>query len=134
MNAPVRNLFLPLLLLCLVSCAVNPFRTAQTTEQKGDALYGQYVILKEQGAALLNDPTIADDVKRPLAVAMIASKDAADQLQIALIQYSQINVQLSAGSSSKEKLVIAEQNLARWLQEAQPFINQLSAAVGGLIK
>lgn len=133
MNVSARIYLFPLLLLFALSgCAVNPFHTAQTVEQKGDAAYGQYVIAKEQGAALLNDPNIPEGAKRRLAQAMVASKEVADSLQDALIEYSLIKGELSSGTSSQERLVIAQENISRWLAQAQPVINELVAAVGGL--
>lgn len=133
MNVPARNLYPLVLLLVLAACTVNPFRTAQTAEQKGDALYGQYVIAKEQGALLLENTTISDGQKLRLAQAMVASKDVADSLQDALIQYSTIKGQLESGDGdARTRLAIAEQNIGAWIVQSQPIIDELVAAVGGL--
>lgn len=128
---------LPLLLLLLLTaagCPLNPVHTAQTVEQKADAIYGEYVIAKEQGAALLNDATIPDTAKRPLAEAMVSSKATADSLHDALGEYSKVKSQLAAGTTSNDKLVIAEQNLSTWLAESQPLIQKLIDIVGGIRK
>lgn len=133
----LQRLSIPLivpLLLILAACTSNPFKTAETGEQKSDALYGSYVIAKEQGATLLGNPSITDSAKRPLAELMVASKPVADSLQNALIEYSTVRSQLAAGTTSEERLLIAQQNVDEWTAKASPLINQLIEAVGGLLK
>lgn len=129
-----KTIYLPFLLLltvALAGCPSNPIRTAETLEQKGDALYGQYVILKEQGAALLQDASVPDSVKRPVAVAMTESKPIANELQDALIQYSKIKAQLAAGQTTEDQLLIASQKLNEWITEIGPLIRKLKTAVDG---
>lgn len=122
------------LLLILAACTSNPFKTAETGEQNSDALYGSYVIAKEQGATLLGNTSIPDSAKRPLAELMVSSKPGADSLQDALIEYSTVRAQLAAGTTSEEKLLIAQRNVDEWTAKASPLINQLIEAVGGLLK
>jgi hypothetical protein len=124
---------LPLLLL-LAACSSNPFQTAQTVEQKGDALYGSYVIAKEQGATILQNATIPDEAKRPVAQAMVDSKPAADALQDSLTQYAAVEAQVKQGTTSQERLAIVEQNIGEWIAKATPLITKLIEAVGGLAK
>jgi hypothetical protein len=111
---PVRLSLLSCLLLILTACAHNPVRTAQTPEQKGDALYGIYVIAKEQGAALLQDATIPDDAKRPLAEAMVKSAKPAGNLQDAVAAFG------TGGTAAQIQAAIVA---------AQPLINDLVAAL-----
>jgi hypothetical protein len=124
---------LPLLLI-LAACAANPFQTAQTVEQKGDALYGSYVIAKEQGAAILQTASVTDEVKRPVAQAMVDSKPVGDALQDSLIQYASVKAQVDQGTTPQDRLVIVEQNVSDWITKATPLINRLIDAVGGLLK
>jgi hypothetical protein len=124
---------LPLLLI-LAACGSNPFKTAQTVEQQGDALYGSYVIAKDQGASILKNPAVADDVKRPVAQAMVDSKPVGDSLQDALTAYSQVSVEVKQGTTPQERLEIVEQNVADWIARATPIINKLIDTVGGLLK
>jgi hypothetical protein len=118
----------------LTACTTNPFKTAETPEQTADALYGSYAIAEEQGAKLLKDATISDDLKRPVAEAMVAAKEPANSFQDALVQYSTVRAQFAAGNTSQERLVIAQQNVDRWLAEAKPLIDKLIAAVGRLLQ
>jgi hypothetical protein len=124
---------LPLLVL-LAACSSNPFKTAQTVEQKGDALYGSYVIAKEQGAAILQNAAITDEVKRPVATAMVESKPVGDALQGALIEYAVVKSEVDRGATPQERLAIVEQNIATWIAKATPLINKLIETVGGLLK
>lgn len=122
------------LLLILAACQTNPFATAQTVEQKGDALYGSYVIAKEQGAALLQNAGISDQVKRPLAEAMVASKPLADSGQDLLTQYSVIKEQVAVGQNSAERLAIVDRQINEWIANATPVIQSLINAVAGARK
>lgn len=109
---------LPILLLLLASaCAHNPFKTAQTLEQTGDAWYGVYVIAKERSAALLKEPAIPDAAKRPLAEAMLKSSQPAQTLQDTVSAYSS-----DPNATNQQKLNAA-------LVAAQPLINDLVAAL-----
>lgn len=132
-----QRLSIPLivpLLLILAACTSNPFKTAETPEQTADALYGSYVIAKEQGAKLLGNPTIPDEAKRALAKAMVASKAPADSLQNALIEYSTILMQVTEGATHHDQLLIAEKNMDDWMARAKPVIDDLIKTVGGLLK
>lgn len=121
-------------LMATTGCTTNPFKTAQTIEQKGDALYGSYVIATEQGAELLKDATLSDAVKRPIAQAIVDSKAPADSLQDALIKYANAKALIDAGQTPEEKLQIIEVDIGMWIAEATPLINKLIAAVGAIHK
>lgn len=122
------------LLLLLAACQTNPFSTAQTVEQRGDALYGSYVIAKEQGALILQNAGISDEAKRPLAELMVASKPVGDAGQAVLIEYSTVKGEVERGVTPQEKLTIVEQNIAAWIERATPLITKLIETVGGLRK
>jgi hypothetical protein len=134
MRALRLSLPLPLLLLMLAACTTNPFKTAETPEQNADALYGSYAIWAEQGAEFLKDPTVADEVKRPVAEAIVAAQGPTNSFQDALIQLSKVKAELAAGTTSQEKLLIAQQNVDRWFLEAKPLIDKLISAVSKVAK
>jgi hypothetical protein len=131
-----RYSLVPLLLLLAAwgGCTSNPFKTAETAEQTADALYGTYAIAQVQGERILKDAAISDEVKRPIAEAMVAAQGPANSFQDALIQYSAVSAQLAAGTTTQDKLVIAQQNVDHWLAEAKPLIDQLIAAVGRIVQ
>lgn len=115
-------------------CAANPHRTAQTAEQEADALYGELVIAKEQGARILQDETVSDQVKRPIAEAIVKAKPVTDGFQDALILYSDVKIAVAAGTTSAEELAIVNRDLAGWIARAQPLLSQLAAAIAGARK
>lgn len=114
-----------------VGCANNPIATAQTLEQKGDAVYGTYSATAKQANELMADPAVSDEVKRRVATAVVAAKEPSDQLYNALVVYRQVAGDLAGGASSTEKLGIAAADLQKWLNTAQPLVNALVKAVGG---
>lgn len=129
--AAVLAVFAILAIAMLSACQVNPHKTAQTVEQHGDAVYGELTILKEQGARILQDATVSDQVKRPIAEAIVAAKPATDGLQDSLILYAKIRAEVSAGTSTPERLAVVDRELAGWIAQAQPIISKLAAAIAG---
>lgn len=118
-------------LALLSGCQVNPHKTAQTVEQHGDAVFGELTILKEQGARVIQDATVSDQVKRPIAEAIVAAKPATDGLQDSLILYAKVRAEVAAGTSTPERLAIVDRELAGWIAQAQPIISKLAAAIAG---
>lgn len=129
---------LPLILLFALTsvsgCVVNPHKTAQSVEQQGDATYGELVIAKEQGAKILQDATVSDVVKRPIAQTIVEAKPVTDGMQDTLILYSQIRADVPAGQTQQERLATVDRELAGWIAKAQPIISKLIAAIAGARK
>jgi hypothetical protein len=101
-----RYLYLPILFATLLlSCASNPVATAQTPEQKAGALYGIYVIAKENGVAILNDATVPDSIKRPIALAMVASSVPAKALYDAMTQKKDLTLPIANAQPMIDDLV-----------------------------
>jgi hypothetical protein len=130
----MKHVWLPMLVLALAACSVNPHKTAQTVEQQGDAAYGEFVIAKEQGAKILQDASVSDVVKRPIAQAIVKAKPVTDSLQDTIILYDKVKADVAAGASTEEKLAIVNRDLAGWIAQAQPLINDLVKAVAGARK
>lgn len=110
-------------------CAsLNPVKAASTSEQKAYALYGSFVIFEEQAAKLYQSPTASARVKAALKAADAAAKPVADKLLDATQAVLAIKVEIAAGTSTTDKLVIALQNLDRYITEAGPKIKALGNA------
>lgn len=110
-------------------CAsLNPVKAANTSEQKAYALYGSFVIFEEQAAKLYQSPTASARVKAALRAADAAAKPVADKLLDATQAVLAIRVEIAAGTSTTDKLVIALQNLDRYITEAGPKIKALGNA------
>jgi hypothetical protein len=120
---------LPVLALALVACAANPHKTAQTVEQQGDAVYGELVIAKEQGVKILQDASVSDAVKKPIAQLIVKSKPITDNLQSSIKLYARVKADVASGASSEEKLAVVNRELAGWIAQAQPLISDLVKAV-----
>lgn len=137
----MRSLRSPLLLITTLvllasvsACSVNPHKTAQSLEQQGDATYGELVIAKEQGAKILQDASVSDAVKRPIAQLIVKSKPVTDNLQSTLILYSKVKADIASGASTEDKLAVVNRELAGWIAQAQPLIADLVNAIAGARK
>lgn len=134
MKMQMKHVLLPMLVLVLAACAANPHKTAQTGEQQGDAVYGELVIAKEQGVKILQDASVSNDVKRPIAQLIVKAKPVTDGLQDTLVLYSKVKADVASGASTEDKLAIVNRDLAGWIAQAQPLINELVSAVSGARK
>lgn len=134
MKMQMKHVFLPMMVLVLAACAANPHKTAQTIEQQGDATYGELVIAKEQGAKILQDASVSDTVKRPIAQLIVKAKPITDNLQASLVLYSRVKADVASGAGTEDKLAIVNRDLAGWIAQAQPLINDLVSAVAGARK
>jgi hypothetical protein len=124
MNARVALQCQLLLLLAigLAACAVNPFRTAQTLEQKADAMYGSFVIAQKQGVALVRDPSVPDSVKRAIAEADAAAKPIADDLYDSILEFATLKREVAAGVTPQERLQLAAGRLDALINALAPLI------------
>jgi hypothetical protein len=134
MKMKVKHVLLPMLVLALAACTVNPHKTAQTVEQQGDAVYGELVIAKEQGAKILQDASVSDSVKKPIAQLIVKAKPVTDNLQSSLVLYARVKADVASGASTEDKLAVVNRELAGWIAQAQPLITQLVQAVAGARK
>lgn len=111
--------------------ALNPLARAQTIEQKAYALYGEFTIIEEQAAALVQEPSVPTSAKRAIAETDAVVKPVAGKMLAAVLTVEQIRDDIAAGKSTEEKLVIATANLHKWYNEVLPLVEDLAAAVKG---
>jgi hypothetical protein len=114
-----------LLAIGLAACSVNPFRTAQTLEQKADAMYGSFVIAQKQAVALVRDPSVPDSVKRALAEADAAAKPLADDLYEAILEFSAIQREVASGATPQDRLLLASARLNDLITKLAPLIQNI---------
>ncbi len=115
--------------LILSACgSLSPFSAAKSTEQKAFAAYGTFVIVEEQAAKLVGDPTVPTSVKRALQRVDAKAKPAADELKKAADQVVLVKRDLNA--SADKKKAVAE-NLSKWYEAAKPSISCLAKIVSG---
>jgi len=117
--------------LAVSACALNPFATARTLEQKSYALYGSFVIFEEQGAKMMLSTEVPNSVKFRLQQADSAAKPAVDALKDAADSVIAAKRQLAEGATDKEKVSIAVANLSQWYYDAKPKVECLIRTVEG---
>jgi len=110
---------------------LNPLSHAQTLQQKAYAQYGVFVVIEEQAAAIVQEPTVPASAKQAVARADAVAKPVADKLLAAILAVDQIREDIRAGRTTEDKLVIATANLQKWYDEVVPLLNDLVAAVKG---
>lgn len=111
--------------------SLNPLARAQTVEQKAYAAYGQFLIVEEQAAALVQEPSVPASAKQAVARADAVAKPVADKLLAAVLAVGQVRDDIAAGKSTEEKLLIATADLQRWYDEVLPLVRDLASAVKG---
>lgn len=122
--------------LSMLGCPaqMNPVTRAKTIEQKTYASYGVATIFAERGAALIQDPSLSDSLKRPVALAITAAKPVADKGLDAISKVSDIRAEVEAGATREDDLLIAASNLDKYYLELEPLVGDLVAAVTKAIK
>ncbi len=111
--------------------SLNPLARAQTVEQKAYAAYGQFLIVEEQAAAIVQEPSVPASAKQAVARADTVAKPVADKLLAAVLAVGQVRDDIAAGKSTEEKLLISTANLQRWYDEVLPLVRDLASAVKG---
>lgn len=124
--------FLVVAAAALTACgSLNPLARAQTVEQKAYATYGQFLIVEEQAAALVQEESVPASAKQAIARADAVAKPVADKLLAAVLAVDQVRDDIAAGKSTEEKLLIATANLQKWHDEVLPLVHDLASAVKG---
>ena len=113
----------PFLVLLLVGCnTLEPIQTAETPEQKAFALYADYVIYKEIGADLAEDPDTPDQFVLALAAAVQVGDPAAELLREVADQVTIARARLRAipNQETEDELIVALQVFNENWVDAQP--------------
>jgi hypothetical protein len=112
----------------VAACAANPIKTAQGSSQEAFAVYGEFVIYEELGAALMSEPSVPDSVKQRIKEADAKAKPIVDSLRKAAAEYAAAQTLLASGPDANAKLDVASQNLATWYTQARDAVIALIAA------
>jgi len=120
------------LVLSASSCStINSVATAQTPQQKAYAIYGTFVVFEEQAAMVVANPNLPPAALSAIKTADAKAKPVADSLLAATQTVLMVNSQLAAGKTTADKLTIANSELANWVTQATPLVNDLITAVEG---
>jgi hypothetical protein len=120
--------------LVLPACGVNPVETAQTLEQKSLAIYGEFVIIKEQAAKVFADPATPAPVRKALKEANDAATGPINILYQTALEYAEVKKLVAAGTTDEERLAIVMNNLADWYYRAKPLYEKFDAEVKKVTK
>lgn len=137
-NHIARGIGLSLLLAFILSaCTSNPVREAQTLEQRSYAVYGSFVIFKEQ-AAELKQSGVLDNRSQDFLRALDAKvSPVADSGLSLMTEVSRIRFEIEHAATAEEaqaaekRLAYSILSLDRWLTEATPEIEAFISAVQG---
>jgi hypothetical protein len=131
-RAPAFRYALLCTALLLAACGVlRPVSHAQTTEQKAWALYGEFVVYQEQGAALVQDPAVPAEVKAAIRAADQAAHPVAEALYQATRAVSETRRMAAQGALSAEELAAAQAKLASTYADAVGALSNLINLVKG---
>lgn len=115
-----------------ISPACKEIKT--TLEVCAYANYGTFVVVEELAASIAKDPSLPKSARDRIIAADQVAKPVADSLYSALREYTKIRAEVSAGTTTEEKLIVATANLNRWVTQAAPLIRALVDAVNTATK
>jgi len=128
-------LILSALLAGAASCASSPAavgcgsKAGQSLETCTYALFGTYVVVEHEAAALIQSDQVPDAAKTAIAQADVKAAPLMEAGRDLALQYASVRAQVQAGASSADRLAILTDHLQAWLAQAEPAVSQLIAAV-----
>jgi hypothetical protein len=108
----------------------DPFEHADTVQLKAYALERTYNVVLTWGVTLLADPAVPESVKQLVRDAETTTTPTVEALAAAAADYDLLRVQLAAGQTTDERLLIAAANLENWLATAERNV----AAFAGIVR
>jgi hypothetical protein len=128
----VGALLLVALVAGLAGCQSSAVAVAETPEQRAAALLGEFTVYQRASLAIVEDPTVAPDIRRRVGELAVAAKPVADQLDASLRLYRAVLRELEAGDAHPDKVAIASANLDRWLLELAQLLANIRTTLQGI--
>lgn len=120
-------------LVCCVAllgaCAANPFTAAKGVDEQAFAALGSYNVYQKLALKVVQDQSLPVELRRAAAQADADAFPVVEALNKALTAYLDVQEQLAAGKTSKEKLTIAIANLKDWTTKTVAVVDKLREAV-----
>lgn len=85
----------------------NPFKSAETSEQKAFALYGTFVAVEELAADLVENPDVPDSVKEEIRDLDAAVKPLADRVQSSAQLVARLRLEAEGAEGQSATLIAA---------------------------
>ncbi len=117
-----------LVVLMLQGCASittinDPVLEAETMDQHAFALFGTYAVFESRAATLIQDPYVPDEAKLAIQRAALSAKPVAD---------SGLVLVMSAQNAAENYNPDVQTQLAAWIVEFEPLLEDFVDAVGGV--
>lgn len=125
----IRPMLLGFMVLALAACASNPFQYAKTPLDKAHVALNSLEIVQTEALKVVQDPAAPAAVVKAIRVASSAATAAATELGGAVIEVEAARAQLIAGTTSSERLRIANTNLLQWTNTLLSRITSIKAAL-----
>lgn len=118
------------MLIVLAGCAGNPVVTAETQGQRAYAVLGLYQILAEEAAEFVRDSDVNLQRRRAVQELIAEARPIRRDLTLAFREYAAIRAQFEAAETSEQAVLVAANNLDRWVERLEPIVDRLVAAIG----
>lgn len=121
--------------LSLSGCAgSNPVQEAQTLEQKALAVYGSYIISKEQAAKLYADPVTPEKVREVLKKTNDITRDPMEALYRGVTAYKVAQEGFALGTTTDAQVQEAAETLLRLYLDAGPLLHSFQDEINKVRK
>jgi hypothetical protein len=132
---PSRSLSLQLLvtivaLAVVQACALNPVAVAETPEQKFNAVLLTYDALLEPALEVLEDPNVADNVRRSLQAHIAVTGEVYSGAVASYADFRAARAAVAAGGPGTV-LATATANLEKWANDLESALGRLDALTNG---
>lgn len=129
--AQFRYLTAIVMMAALAACAHNPYKYADTTLDKAHVTLRSLETVQIEVLSLVNDPSIPASVRTSLRQASQAATTSATEMGNAVIEVERIRTELAVGTTTEDKLKIANDNLLSWVDTVKKRIASIQSAVKG---
>jgi hypothetical protein len=130
-NVPLLLVLALVVTWVCVGCQSNPVSITKTPLQQAYAVYGEFVIVEEQAAALKKSGTEPPAVLTAITYADTFTKPAADALLNATLEVSAALRAVQTGQGTPDALATAQTKLTTQLAFTQHQVTAFSAIVQG---
>lgn len=129
-----------LALLAFTGCATTPQSVVSTACQKqasyqvercAMAVADLYAVYQQRGLEIVQDTSTPAEVREAIKTADAAATPVMRELLASTRVYLQVKADLAAGTTTEDKVVIANEQLEQWVQLALPRVTALINAFGG---
>lgn len=127
--AQFRYLSAILMMAALAACAHNPYKYADTALDKAHVTLRSLEIVQTEALTIVNDASVPAAVKTAIRQASQAATTSATELGNATIEVEKIRTELAVGTTTADKLRIANDKLLDWVATVKKRIASIQSAM-----